>query len=311
MWLLPAVRYGRGGLLEAGDGDVAGDLGDEALEHFARTELDELGGAVGDHVADGLGPAYRSGELGHEVGLDLGGRGVGECVDVLVNGADGGVDLGGLDGGGEAGACRLHEGGVEGSAYLEGECALGAGGLGCFAGCGDGFDLAGDDDLAGAVVVGSDDDAGSGGADLLYLLVGERYDGCHGGGMELAGVLHGLGALGHEAQAVGEAEGSGGGEGGELAQGVAGYHVGTEVSAEGGGEHHGVEEDGGLGDARLAEILVGAGKHEVGDAESEYVVGLVEELACAGIAVVEVFAHAGELCALAGEYECFHVGCVD
>ena len=50
---------------------------DEALQHGARTEFGKRGGPVGDHVADDLGPTYRSGQLSDQVLFDLCGIGMG------------------------------------------------------------------------------------------------------------------------------------------------------------------------------------------------------------------------------------------
>jgi len=68
-----------------------------------------------------------------------------------------------------------------------------------------------------------------------------------------------------------------------------------------------VEEDGGLGDFRLLQVVVGAGKHEVGDAEAEDVVGLFKERFGEGGAIVERLAHPNELGALSGEYVRVHI----
>lgn len=129
-------------LLEAGGCYGAVDFCYEALEDFAGAELCEVGGTVGYHVFDGLCPAYGCGELCHEVGFDFGGVGVGTCVDVLVDGAYGGVYVGCLDCFGELGACGFHAGRVECAAYFEAECAFGSCCEEAFA-CGvDGFDFA-------------------------------------------------------------------------------------------------------------------------------------------------------------------------
>ena len=195
---------------------------------------------------------------------------------------------------------------MECAAYFEAECAFGSCGEEFFT-CGvDGFDFAGDDDLSGAVVVGAYDGAGNFGADLLDGFVGECEYGSHCGGVELACFLHGVCAGCDEAEAVFKGHCSGCDECGEFAEGVAGYHVGVEVGAECLGEDYGVEEDGGLGDGGLTEVFVGAVEHEVGDAEAEDFVGFLKHVAGYGVVVVEVFAHAYELGALAGEYKCFH-----
>ena len=53
------------------------------------------------------------------------------------------------------------------------------------------------------------------------------------------------------------------------------------------------------GDFRLLQVVVRAGKHEVGDAEAEDAVGLFKQIFCEGIFVVQRLAHSNELGALA------------
>ena len=189
-------------LLAAGDDHVAVDLSHEALEHFARTEFDEFGSAVGNHVFHRLSPTDGSGELSHEVGFDFGGVGVGKRVDVLVDGANGGVELGSLDGRSEFGACRLHARRVESAAHFEFEGTFCAGGEKFLASGVDGFNFAGDYDLSGAVVVGANDNAVDAGANLFDGFVGEGEHGGHSRGLEFAGFLHGFCAGRDEAEAV-------------------------------------------------------------------------------------------------------------
>lgn len=284
-----------------------GDFGNEALEDFAGAEFGEVGCAVGYHVLDGLSPAYGTGELSHEVGFDFGGVGVGECVHVLEDGADGGVECGVFDGLCEFGACGFHAGGVEGAANFEAECAFGACGFEGFACCVHCGYFAGDDELSGAVVVGAHDGAVDCGADFFYFFVGEGEHGGHCGLGEFAGFLHGVGTGCYEAEAVFEAESAGGYECGEFAQRVSGYHVGFEFVAHGFSQEYGVDEDSGLSYSCFAEVFVGAFKHEVGDAEAEDVVSFFEEFAGFGVVFVEVFAHSYELSALTGKYECVHM----
>lgn len=219
-------------LLTAGDCHCAVDFGYEALEDFAGAEFDEFGRAVGYHVFDRLSPAYGSGELRHEVGFDLGGVGVGESVDVLVDGANGCFDVGSFDCLSEFGSCGLHAGRVECSADFELEGALCTGREEFFASSVDGFYFAGDDELSGAVVVGADDDAVDRVAYLLDGFVGECDDCGHCGGFELACFLHCLSACSDEAESVFKCHRTGSDEGGEFAERVSGYHVGVEVVAE-------------------------------------------------------------------------------
>ena len=67
---------------------------------------------------------------------------------------------------------------------------------------------AGDDDLAGGVVVGDPDVLVGAAAGDLDLLVVEAEHGGHGARLGQAGVVHRLGPFGHEAHAVVEAEGA-------------------------------------------------------------------------------------------------------
>ena len=67
-----------------------------------------------------------------------------------------------------------------------------------------------------------------------------------------------------------------------------------------------VQEYGGLGDLGLLQVVLGAFKHEVGDAETQHLIGFLKQFFGLGIVVIQVLAHTDELCALTGEYECFH-----
>ncbi len=88
---------------------------------------------------------------------------------------------------------------------------------------------------------------------------------------------------------------------------MSGHHRGVKLFAHGLGENHRVEENGGLCNLGLTEVFVSALKHEVGYAESEYLVGLLKHLFGHRIIVIEVFAHAYKLGTLTGKYKCFHV----
>lgn len=88
---------------------------------------------------------------------------------------------------------------------------------------------------------------------------------------------------------------------------MTGYHVGTECVAEGLGQNHGVQEYGGLCHLGLLQVLVGAGKHEIGDTEAENLVGFLKHGAGFLIVVVQVFAHTYKLSALARKYISCHI----
>jgi len=105
-----------------------------------------------------------------------------------------------------------------------------------------------------------------------------------------------MGALRYQAQAVLEREGSGYDQGREFAQRVAGYHVGPDAQRL--GQNDRVEEDGGLRHLGLLQFVGRAGEHDVGDAEAEDFVGLLEKRFGLGNVIVEVFAHADGLSSL-------------
>ncbi len=242
----------------------------------------------------------------HEVGFDFGGVGVGQGVDILEYRAYGTVDVGSLDGSCQLGARGFHAGRVERTADFEDESAFRAGSLEGFAGGVDSGGFAGNHELAGAVVVRAHDNAVDSGANLFHFFIGKGKYGCHGAVGEFACFLHGAGTCGDKAQAVFEVQRSGCHQCGEFAERVAGDHVGAEVGAEALGQNDAVEEDGRLGHLGLAQVFIGACEHKVGDAEAENLVGTLEEFAGFGVVIVEVFAHAHELGALAGKNVCFH-----
>ena len=66
-----------------------------------------------------------------------------------------------------------------------------------------------------------------------------------------------------------------------------------------------MEEDCRLGDICSPEVFVASVEHDVCDAESENLIGLLHHLTCLQTIVVQVFSHTRELCALTGKYICF------
>lgn len=76
---------------------------------------------------------------------------------------------------------------------------------------------------------------------------------------------------------------------------MTGHHGGLEVVAETQCRDDAVKEDGRLCDLGLLKLIVGSGKHHVGDLEAEDLVGLIKELLSQCVVVVEVLAHAYEL----------------
>ena len=82
-------------LLHTFDGNGIFDgFGYEALEDFAGAELDEVAGAIGEHIAYTLSPSYGRCQLSQEVCLDgfrVSGR---LCGNILINRADRRLDLG-------------------------------------------------------------------------------------------------------------------------------------------------------------------------------------------------------------------------
>ena len=94
---------------------------------------------------------------------------------------------------------------------------------------------------------------------------------------------------------------------GELAQRVSGGHFGLKIfpHAECGDDR--VEVYGRLGHFRLAEVFVGTFKHDVGDAETEDIIGFFKQFLGEWVCVIEFFTHSYKLCSLSGKYKCFHI----
>ena len=167
---------------------------------------------------------------------------------------------------------------MEGSPDVELEGALSTSLLEQLAGLVDPCDSPRDDELAGAVEVRRYDDLIlDAGHDLRDALVGQAEDSSHRTGLQLAGCLHRQRTLGHQAQAILEAQGASSDQSGELTQRVASDHIGLELVAEAERTDDRVEEDGGLRDLGLLQLLVRPVEHDVRDAEAEDLIGLLEE----------------------------------
>ena len=177
--------------------------------------------------------------------------------------------------------------------------------LACAAGRGDALGRAGDDDLAGGVVVGDPHVVVGAAAGDLDLVVVEAEHGGHRARAGQAGVVHRLGPLDDEAHAVVEAERAGGGERGVLAEAVAGAEARLDAEALDGVEHHQAgDERGELGVAGVPQ-LVGVGvEQQRGDVALGDLAGLLDELPA--LVVDPRAAHAGPLRALAREREGEH-----
>ena len=189
------------------------------------------------------------------------------------------VYLGCLNGSSQFGTGGFHQRAVESATHLQGQGTLGTGSLHQFAGFVDAFDRAGDDNLARAVVVGSHADftfITHLFANLFHLLVRQGDDGGHCGRMGLASLLHGHGTGIDQLQTVFEGQCAGHHEGGELAEGVSGGHLGLAAVAHAEGRDNRVQEDGGLCHLGLAQVLVRAAEHQVRDAVAQDVVGFLK-----------------------------------
>ena len=73
------------------------------------------------------------------------------------------------------------------------------------------------------------------------------------------------------------------------------------------GRNDTVEENGGLSDLRLLQILVGTLEHDVGDAISKNIICLLKKFLCQWVVVVKILTHTYKLCSLSGKNECFHL----
>ena len=253
-----------------------------------------------------MAPANGSGELLQQVGLDLGRIGVGLSVHVLVDGAAGSREVGSLDSLGQLGTGRLHQGRVESTTHLEGQRTACASLLEFLTSGLDSGNLTRDDHLTGAVIVGRNADAVDGGTDFLHLGVVHTDDSCHRRGSGLTSLLHGQGTCLDQLQALLKGQCASGHQCRELAQRVTGYHIGLELVAHRERENHRVQEYSGLSDLGLLQVILGAFKHEVGNAETQHLIGFLKQFFGLGVVVIQVLAHTDKLRTLTGEYECFH-----
>ena len=87
---------------------------------------------------------------------------------------------------------------------------------------------------------------------------------------------------------------------------MTGYHIGIKIVTHRFCQNYRVQEYSRLGNFGLTQIFVCSVKHQVGDIEAQYLVGLIEHLFGYGVIFVEVFSHTYKLRPLSGKYKCFH-----
>ena len=166
---------------------------------------------------------------------------------------------------------------------------------------------AGDDDLPGGVEVGDPDLVVGEVAGHLDLVVVEPEDGGHGARSFETGVVHGVGAGADEGDALREAEGAGGGEGGVLAEGVPRVDVGVDPEPFDGVEDHQARDEGGeLGVPGVAEFVGVGVEEESADVPAGDLAGLADEVPA--VVVDPGATHSGTLRPLSGEGEREHDG---
>ena len=184
--------------------------------------------------------------------------------------------------------------------------------LGLFDGTVDGGLVAGDDDVAGVVVIGDDADTNlgaRGGGGLGQRQVGpgpdQRGHGTHADGH---GALHGLTAQLQQSRRGAEREIAGGTQGRILAERMAGHeggagHIDAELDlqdADSGQRHR---HQGGLGILGQGKLVLGPLAHQHRQLLAERLIDLGIDLACRGKGVGERHPHADRLAALSGEQQ--------
>ena len=155
---------------------------------------------------------------------------------------------------------------VERAADLQGHDPLGAELAGYARGQLDGLGSAGDDRLAGGVVVGQPHLAGGAVAGDQHIVVIEAQNGRHGALALLGRSLHGVAPLGHQRHRVAEVEHARRGQRRVLAEAVAGVAGGLGAEPGHRVEHdHGHDERGELAVAGLGQLLGAGGEKQAGD----------------------------------------------
>lgn len=295
-------------ILDSVAGGFAIDALNQTAENVADAAFHEGGDFVAKHVLDGFGPADGGNEGGAQELGKVGFTADGLAGDVAVDRANvlglGPARL--FEPLGESFGGGGHERAMEGPADLEGQHAFGPGFLGGMCGGFHRSHLSGDNELAGAVIVGDHDDSfGHGREGFFERGAVEAEDGGHGSRSFAAGRGHELAAVLNKLGAFGEIEDSGGDAGGELANAVAGdgidpdFAIEVALEAAKGGDGDG--EEGELGVLGLAEGFFVAIEAQGGDIDAGGVVDGGERGLGFGAKLEELPAHAGLLGALAGE----------
>ncbi len=201
-------------------------------------------------------------------GVDVGDHRDGRCPD---------VDLGECLA--QSVACRGHERGVEGATHRQGHGPLRPELLGDLAGGGHCVRRAGDDDLAGGVVVGDPHvavDPCACGADEIVV---EPEHGGHGAVLLVGGDLHGLAPFGDEADGVLEREGARRAQGAVLAERVSGCEARRQAGAlDGVEDDHAEYERGELAVAGVLQLVGVGAEQQIGHVAAAGVGGLLDQL---------------------------------
>src|ERR1700744_4641189 len=76
-------------------------------------------------------------------------------------------------------------------------------------------------------------------------------------------------------------------------------------------QYYGMQKNSRLGYAGLFKLLICAAKHNIGNAETKYLIGLFKIFLCERVLFIKALAHSRKLCTLTGKYVCvLHAVCL-
>ena len=195
---------------------------------------------------------------------------------------------------------------MKGTAHLQHKCSAGAGCFQFFTCHLDPFDASGYDKLSGAVIIGRDYDFTYLPANIFYFDIVEPKDGSHGSRFHFTCLLHRLSPCRYQPKPVFKGKGFACHKRRKFTKGMPCHHVGFEVIAECGSQDHRVQENCRLGYIGLAKIFIRAGKHQVGNPETQYFIRFFKHLLRKMGTVIKIFTHSHKLGALPRKHISFH-----
>ena len=141
---------------------------------------------------------------------------------------------------------------------------------------------------------------------FLYFLVCQTYNCSHSRRSHFTCLLHSHGTCINKFQSVFKAQSTCRNKCGELSERVSCRHFRFKIISHAQCADYTMQKNCGLCNLCLLQLIIGSGKHNIGNPVTKNIVSFLKKFFCQRVIVVEVFAHTYKLCSLSGKNKCFH-----